>query len=232
MSGKATGWVFEHSPLSGSQLIVHLALADVANDLYENEIWLSMGKLADKARCTRGTALKTCAALVDLGLLELLDAGGGRGKPVRYRLLMPAPETVEESRSLETARSAPETARSRRETARSERDPEAHKDEHKEPKNTTRVGELGIDQQADQIARAWWEGQQPRPISPPFLGARKIVKTALNAGWERAQIEGALAALDGPLAGWKLQQTLERRAKAKPAPNATPAASRSWMTNG
>lgn len=87
MSGEASGEVWKHSPLSGSQLLVHLAIGDVVNDIHENEFWMSTESLAKKARVSRSTVTDTLRWLVDNEFLELLSAGGASRKPSRYRFL-------------------------------------------------------------------------------------------------------------------------------------------------
>lgn len=88
MSSHAVGWVFHHSPLTGSQLLVHLALADVANDMNDNELWLTHKAVAEKAKVSGSTVDRALAEMVAGGLLEVLDNRGGRGRPARYRLLI------------------------------------------------------------------------------------------------------------------------------------------------
>jgi hypothetical protein len=87
MSGEASGEVWKRSPLSGSQLLVHLAIGDVVNDLHDNQFWMSTDALAKKAKVSRSTVTDTLRILVDLGYLELLESGGATRKPSRYRFL-------------------------------------------------------------------------------------------------------------------------------------------------
>ena len=84
MSAEATGWVFKHSPYSGAALLVHIALADAANDLNANEIWARQQYLADKARVTRQTVNRALAQMLDDGLLLLLEDHSADGQPNRY----------------------------------------------------------------------------------------------------------------------------------------------------
>lgn len=136
MSSDATGWVYRHSTATGSVFQVHHAIADSANDQNNNEFWLTMAKLAVKARCTRGTAAKAVAWLEEQGFLELLsDRSGGRSKSARYRFLYPDAEVVYESRKVraDDAVSEPESARSEREEAPKVRADRARK----EPKSKT-----------------------------------------------------------------------------------------------
>lgn len=85
MSAEATGWVWRNSPYSGAQLLVHLAIADVVNDLHENEFWMSTSTLATKAKTSRSTVVTTLSEMVQNGFLELIEAGGTSRTPTRYR---------------------------------------------------------------------------------------------------------------------------------------------------
>lgn len=118
MSAEATGWVWKHSPLSGAQLLVHLAIADVVNDAHEHMFWMTTSKLAEKARVGRSATVTALRELVEAGFLAVVESGGGRGRGTQFRFLYP--ETARSATSMgETARSAPETARSDAQTARS-----------------------------------------------------------------------------------------------------------------
>jgi hypothetical protein len=50
VSGEAVGWVWRHSPYEGTGLVVHLAIADVVNDVHGNQFWMSVPHLARKCR--------------------------------------------------------------------------------------------------------------------------------------------------------------------------------------
>lgn len=94
------GWVFRHSPCKGATFQVHLAVADSVNDQHGNELWMAVGTLADKARVTRGTAIKAVGALVADGYLTALepavdDEGRPTGRPGRYRFEFPDDAPVE-----------------------------------------------------------------------------------------------------------------------------------------
>lgn len=85
MSNKALGWVFENSPYKGAKLVIHLAIADVVNDAYGDEFWMSNGNLAIKANATRQTVNSTLQEMVEDGYLERL--GTGEYDTVKYRFL-------------------------------------------------------------------------------------------------------------------------------------------------
>lgn len=90
MSAGNVGWVFDHSPYSGARFVLHLALGDIANDTYHDEIWASLPTLATKARQSPSSARTSLATMVADGYLELIEMGGGRSRPSRYRLLKPS----------------------------------------------------------------------------------------------------------------------------------------------
>jgi hypothetical protein len=99
MSVEAMSWVFRNSPYNGDHLVIHLAIADVVNDVYDNEFWIKVSDLATKARCSERSIQYALRAMEKDGLILKVDSGGGRGKPSRYRFLM---ETVQDLHPLET----------------------------------------------------------------------------------------------------------------------------------
>lgn len=99
MSAEATGWTYRHSPLKGSGLLVHLAIADSVNDQHYNEFWMTVGRLADKARVERRTAGRALQDLADGGFLTMLEDHSKERKPSRYRFEFPAVAVVFETRA-------------------------------------------------------------------------------------------------------------------------------------
>ena len=91
MSEEATTWVYEHSPYTGVLFSVHLAIADIANDSYDDKFWLGGEELAALARCSARTVQRAKARMVADGYLEVIDDHHGPGKPNAYRFLMPSP---------------------------------------------------------------------------------------------------------------------------------------------
>jgi len=89
MSAQAMGWVYEHSPYKGSDLLIHLALADSANDMHGYELWASQNWIAKKARVARQTVNTFLARAIEEGMLVLLQDNSKARQPNRYRLLMP-----------------------------------------------------------------------------------------------------------------------------------------------
>lgn len=89
MSAEATGYVYRFSPYRGTTFQVHHAVADSVNDQNDNKFWMRQGPLAQKARCGREAANEALATLVADEFIELLEQGGGRGRPSLYRFLFP-----------------------------------------------------------------------------------------------------------------------------------------------
>lgn len=116
-------YVWDHSPLTRDALLVHLAIADVANDVHNNEFWMTAAGLAEKVRVSRSTVMRAFARMTELGLLEIVERGGGRGKPTTYRLLFPKLSQDDTdwatSEPGETVSSTQETVSSRSETVSS-----------------------------------------------------------------------------------------------------------------
>ncbi len=92
MSAQATGNVWKYAECHGSKLVVLLAVADIANDVHNNEVWIGSGKLAEKCRMDPRNVRRRLKELVEDGWLIQLQLGGGMGKPSRYQFV-PQDET-------------------------------------------------------------------------------------------------------------------------------------------
>ncbi len=85
MSVRWISRVWEESPYEGRRLLLHLALADFAND--EGTCFPSQRTLALKARTTEQWVSTSIRQMVKDGLLEVMERGNGRGNRSTYRLL-------------------------------------------------------------------------------------------------------------------------------------------------
>ena len=94
------GWAFEHSPYKGAALVVHLALADSANDMYGHELWASQTWIARKTRTSRSTVNEILRRMVDDGYLEVLEDNVKSGRPNRYRFVFPEVDKVWQARGV------------------------------------------------------------------------------------------------------------------------------------
>lgn len=84
MSIKIMSWVWDHSPYEGKALLIHLAMADFAND--EGLLWPSQTTLAHKSRSTERHVRDVVKFMQEDGLLELVTPSNGRDSH-RYKLL-------------------------------------------------------------------------------------------------------------------------------------------------
>lgn len=93
MSHEASEWVWRHSPYpAGAMLLLHLAIGRIVGK--DRVCTESTTALAEDCRCSRRWIVTALSVLTEDGYLELIERGGGRGKPSRYRLL--TPETVKQ----------------------------------------------------------------------------------------------------------------------------------------
>lgn len=199
VSAAPVAWVFEHSPLKGASLLVHVAIADSVGEGYDYRFWMGQAKLAAKARVTRGSVVKAIDELENLGLITKVKDNQAEGKPNVYRFEMPDVETVWEyrsplarpthkdpethARSADNARNvSAQPLRARRATG-SQRDPkEIPKDTRAAPKKATtqQVGEqmplvaggdhVQVPDPIDELFADWWDAY-PRKIG------KKLCKT-------------------------------------------------------
>ncbi|WP_334459079.1 helix-turn-helix domain-containing protein [Micromonospora sp. CPCC 205554] len=88
MSVRVMSWVWDHSPVGGTQRLVLLAIADCADDTGENA-WPSVATLARKVRLDERTVQRVIRRLVDGGHLTVSASAGGRASN-RYAVIMRA----------------------------------------------------------------------------------------------------------------------------------------------
>ena len=109
MSAEAVGWVYRHSPYAGATFQVHSAIADSVNDQNDNEFWLPLRRLAEKARTRPSTAkVARDQLLADGFIAELQTPSPGRGNVGRYRFLFPDVPVVYDTRNVRSPNISPE----------------------------------------------------------------------------------------------------------------------------
>jgi len=99
--------VWASSPYRGEALLLHLALADFAND--EGVCWPSQRTLAKKARCSENYVRVAIKRMITDGLVEITEQSNGRGNSISYQLKphsanahSPNPHFVERETPLST----------------------------------------------------------------------------------------------------------------------------------
>lgn len=87
MSIRMMSWVWENSPYEGTALLVHLALADFAND--DRECWPRQELVAQKCRCSVEHVRRVTRRMQDDGFVEITRVSSGPGTSHRYLLKNP-----------------------------------------------------------------------------------------------------------------------------------------------
>lgn len=105
MSVRWISHVWQHSSYRGEHLLLHLALADFAND--EGTCFPSVRTLARKARCSEQWARRCIRTMIADGTLEIVEQGLGRGNVNRYRLISPVAKGATEIPETEIRESVP-----------------------------------------------------------------------------------------------------------------------------
>ena len=91
MSIRVMAWVWDASPYKDAALLMHLALADFADD--DGVCWPSQTRLARKMRASVETVRRITRRMEDDGWLTIEAPSAGRGHSARYRLTLASPET-------------------------------------------------------------------------------------------------------------------------------------------
>lgn len=87
MSIKVMSWVWDNSPYKGEALIIHLAIADYAND--QGVCWPTQETLAHKARCSKEHVRRVVKRMQEDGYITIVAASKGPGSSHTYRLEYP-----------------------------------------------------------------------------------------------------------------------------------------------
>lgn len=95
MSVRIMTAVWDSSPYEGARLLLHLAMADHAND--SGWFFAAQESLARKARCSVEYVRLSVIQMVEDGLLEIARKGSSKGRATEYRLLPAPPNSVGES---------------------------------------------------------------------------------------------------------------------------------------
>jgi hypothetical protein len=87
MSIKVMSWVWDNSPYRDDALLVHLALADWANE--DGICWPNQQSIAHKARCSVEHVRRVTRKMESDGYLEILSVSKGPGSSHKYQLKRP-----------------------------------------------------------------------------------------------------------------------------------------------
>lgn len=187
--------VWSDSPYKGSRLLLHLAMADHAND--EGWFYAGQNSLARKARCSVEYVRESVMAMVDDGTLLIERKGSGRGKATEYRLLPVTPNTVGENPGVETPKTVgemdadqgPETPNSDRQLPNS-----APNQPSLQPKDQDLVPAVAAPNPG-QIVSAWIDTLKTRPPDRVVGQTAREVRLLVEQGFDAAVVFEALKSI-------------------------------------
>lgn len=217
MSWKITQWVCESSESEGSARLVALILSENADE-DTGECYPSMETICRKARVSERTARSAIRALEALGEIET-HRNKGIGTRADHLTNVYVFTAYLRARGAKSAGRIPGWSEADRQPGASRpaesgeptgnRLPTNHQN-HQEPKTTEPASRTRkSDPRADPLTRAWWERFDPRP-NQSFVAARAIVSGALQKGYDPETLARALANLDPPLSGGRLDAAVRR----------------------
>lgn len=179
--------IWDKSPYHGTKLLIHLGMADHANE--EGWFFISQGTLSNKARCSVEYLRRTIREMQTDNVLLIEKKGHSKGRATEYRLL---PNTVWE------------LDKSNRPTL----DGELSNFDTATPQlclattvlnnrlNTTVNDETSFKSIAHQSADNWWMRQNPRPIGKgAWHSLLKVCEASAERGYSFEQIVSALDSL-------------------------------------
>jgi hypothetical protein len=205
-------WVWQHSPYTGGALLLHLAMADLANHQYHDEVWASDEHLSAQARISVGHVRRLRRQMIKDGFFALLTEGRGRGQHVHGRLLRPDSKNAHNARfstPSKTAHPSPKKRASGTQKARIHAQGQLlNTKEHKETQfatsspdsnpNGTRV--LATDNPVKRCAHAltvFAFEQTPKPVTRGgFVAVMARIEEELRAGTTDKAIRTAIEAGD------------------------------------
>jgi hypothetical protein len=208
VSADATGWVYRFSPATGATLLVHLAIADSANDQHGYELWMRQAWLAGKARVSRRAVNTALAWLADNALLELLEQGAKAGRPNRYRLLMPKLTAVFDPQQGVQPVHTPSAAGAQggeNTVHTGVRTGVTHNPRDNPKENPTKEGTAPtVSQRARAIISSLHDERRAanQPGVPNFIASVKVVERMLQAGWTDEAVGRACRKVPTITTGW------------------------------
>ncbi len=82
MSIKIMSWVLDHSPYEGKARLIHVVLADHAND--DGMCWPSQVKIAARAGCSVEHVRVTVKQMIEDDYIEITSVSKGTGNAQKY----------------------------------------------------------------------------------------------------------------------------------------------------
>lgn len=173
--------VWDKSPYDGARLLIHLGMADHANET--GWFFISQSSLAKKSRCSVEYVRQTVAKMISDCSVEIVKKGHSKGRATEYRLLK-LPNTVG------VQNDDPPTI-----------DVELHNfgpllpnfDSEQPSYTTLKDTTLDTVKPSKVAAQKWWEGLTPKPIGKgAWFALLKVCEAAEARGYTEEQILTAL----------------------------------------
>lgn len=192
-------WVWDESPYTGTNLLLHLALADFADE--KGDLFASQSVLAQKARCSEEYIRRTIQKMIEDGYIEITKKGTSRGKATTYKMwgrhgfkILESPNIIGESDLTELTPQlsneedlTPQLWQDNSPTLTAQPPNSASKPTvlYNSPNTTVAL--------AKAIAEKWWNKQEIKPLGKnAFWSLVEVCKAALKNGYSEFQIEFAL----------------------------------------
>lgn len=210
VSGRATGWVLRHFPITTpadrNRKLVLIGVADAANQ-YGKGARPGLAVLGAEWSFDRSTVIRHLNWLKEHGWLEETHKGNGRGDASIFDLpKMVAdcdPSESEEESQTATLPPAKRSQSRARKVAKSVSPTSSSTVEN----NGKETPELELESTPPpkpiekRIAERVWERKNPKPATK-FIAVVKIARTLLDAGWKPQQIEDAMVSVRTISVAW------------------------------
>jgi len=179
--------VWDSSPYDGTKLLIHLGMADHANE--EGRFFVAQTSLARKARSSVEYVRRTVATMIEDELLIIEKKGHSKGRATEYRLL---PNLVGRSEKVLAVANSPTL-----EVQLPNFDPATPQLSsvtnvlYNSP--NTNLNNESFKVLAKECAEEWWLQQSPRPIGKGAWHALlKVCEASTERGYSKEQIATAL----------------------------------------
>jgi len=181
--------VWDESPYEGIRLLLHLAMADTAHD--DGTFFASQKILSEKARCSIEYVRLTIRDMEARGLIKIVKRGSSKGFATVYQMLweQQLPKSVGVSDDTSLPNSDGQLPKS---------DGSLPKSNGSHPSYTSVLpihNEIVPISIAENVAKIWWEKQNPKPIGKnAWFALVSVCKAAEARGYTEEQILNALDA--------------------------------------
>lgn len=177
--------VWDTSPYEGTRLLIHLGMADHANE--EGRFFISQHSLAKKARCSTEYIRKSIKQMQEDGVVIIERKGHSKGIATEYRLL---PNRVVELKEVNSPTLNNELPNFEPPTPQL---PLTTTILYNHPDTTISEDSTSL---AKSVASEWWESQVPRPIGKgAWHSLLKVCQASTERGYSKEQILSALNAI-------------------------------------